>query len=381
MKTNLSTRYSAIYGGVFLTAGIMLPFWPLWLESRGLGSLQIGLILALGPWMRVFSNPLIAQVADRSGRPKLILVILSALSLIAFISFLPAESFPYILCVSILAAICFPAMLPIAESQVMSSVIKYSLDYGRIRLWGSLTFIIGTLGTGFLIGKNNPDLILILIIFALLLTLLAALVFPREVKERGIYPKNAIVSILLQPRFILFVISASLLQASHAVYNGFSTLHWKESGIKEQLIGALWVEGVFAEILLFSISGFLIARIGPIKLLAIAGVCGLVRWTVLAQSTDIYALLSTQVLHALTFGAVHLGAMHFIASNAPAGRTATAQGIYTSISGLIMGLAMVGAGSLYELFRGQAFYAMVLISALGLIMTLILWLQDIKTRK
>ena len=167
MKTNLSTRYSAIYGGFFLTAGIMLPFWPLWLESRGLGSLQIGLILALGPWMRVFSNPLIAQVADRSGRPKLILVILSALSLIAFISFLPAESFPYILCVSILAAICFPAMLPIAESQVMSSVIKYSLDYGRIRLWGSLTFIIGTLGTGFLIGKNNPDFILILIIFAL----------------------------------------------------------------------------------------------------------------------------------------------------------------------------------------------------------------------
>ncbi|MFL2654208.1 MAG: MFS transporter [Alphaproteobacteria bacterium] len=381
MKTTLSTRYSAIYGGFFLTAGIMLPFWPLWLESRGLGSLQIGLILALGPWMRVFSNPLIAQVADRSGRPKLILVILSALSLIAFISFLPAESFPYILCVSILAAICFPAMLPIAESQVMSSVIKYSLDYGRIRLWGSLTFIIGTLGTGFLIGKNNPDLILILIIFALLLTLLAAFIFPREVKERRIYPKNTIVSILLQPRFILFVISASLLQASHAVYNGFSTLHWKESGIKEQLIGALWVEGVFAEILLFSISGFLIARIGPVKLLAIAGICGLVRWTVLAQSTDIYVLLSTQVLHALTFGAVHLGAMHFIASNAPAGRTATAQGIYTSISGLIMGLAMVGAGSLYELFRGQAFYAMVLISALGLIMTLILWLQDIKTRK
>ena len=381
MKTTLSTRYSAIYGGFFLTAGIMLPFWPLWLESRGLGSLQIGLILALGPWMRVFSNPLIAQVADRSGRPKLILVILSALSLIAFISFLPAESFPYILCVSILAAICFPAMLPIAESQVMSSVIKYSLDYGRIRLWGSLTFIIGTLGTGFLIGKNNPDFILILIIFALLLTLLAAFIFPREVKERRIYPKNTIVSILLQPRFILFVISASLLQASHAVYNGFSTLHWKESGIKEQLIGALWVEGVFAEILLFSISGFLIARIGPVKLLAIAGICGLVRWTVLAQSTDIYVLLSTQVLHALTFGAVHLGAMHFIASNAPAGRTATAQGIYTSISGLIMGLAMVGAGSLYELFRGQAFYAMVLISALGLIMTLILWLQDIKTRK
>ena len=147
------------------------------------------------------------------------------------------------------------------------------------------------------------------------------------------------------------------------------------------MIGVLWVEGVFAEILLFSVSGFLIARIGPIKLLIIAGICGLIRWTVLAQSTDIYALLITQCLHALTFGAVHLGAMHFIASNAPPGRTATAQGIYTSMSGLVMGLAMVGAGSLYEIFNGKAFYAMVLISALGLLMTLILWLQNNKMLK
>ena len=381
MKTTLSTRYSALYGGFFLTAGIMLPFWPLWLESRGLGNLQIGLILALGPWMRVFSNPIIAQIADRSGRPKLLLVILSIFSLVAFLSFLPAGSFPYILCVSLVASVCFPAMLPIAESQVMSSVIRYRLDYGRIRLWGSLTFIIGTLGTGFLIGKHNPDLILILIIFAISVTLLAALIFPREVKQRESYQKYTITSLLKQPRFILFVISASLLQASHAVYNGFSTLHWKNSGIQEQLIGVLWVEGVFAEILLFSVSGFLIARIGPIKLLIIAGICGLIRWTVLAQSTDIYALLITQCLHALTFGAVHLGAMHFIASNAPAGRTATAQGIYTSMSGLVMGLAMVGAGSLYEIFNGKAFYAMVLISALGLLMTLILWLQNNKMLK
>jgi PPP family 3-phenylpropionic acid transporter len=381
MKTALTIRYATLYGGFFLTAGIMLPFWPLWLESRGLSSLQIGFVLALGPWMRVFSNPLIAQISDRSGQPKFLLVILSTLSLIAFLLFLPAGSFPYILCVSLIASICFPAMLPIAESQVMSSVIRYGLDYGRIRLWGSLAFIIGTLGTGFLIGKYNPNLILILIILGLLLTLLAALVFPQEFKQQDSYNNSTIVTLLKQPQFILFVISASLLQASHAVYNGFSTLYWKEAGIQEQLIGVLWVEGVFAEILLFSISGFLVSRIGPIKLLGIAGVCGLIRWTVLAQSTDISALLSTQFLHALTFGAVHLGAMHFIAINAPAGKTATAQGIYTSISGLVMGLAMVGAGSLYELFNGKAFYAMAIISALGLIMTLILSLRSVKTPK
>ncbi|MFT5182167.1 MAG: PPP family 3-phenylpropionic acid transporter [Alphaproteobacteria bacterium] len=83
-----------------------------------------------------------------------------------------------------------------------------------------------------------------------------------------------------------------------------------------------------------------------------------------------------QVLHAITFGAVHLGAMHFVARNAPPGLSATAQGIYASASGLAMGLAMIGAGSLFAAFGGQAFFAMAAISAVGTGLALLLWLQN-----
>ena len=378
MRPALTIRYAAFYAGFFLTAGILLPFWPLWLENRGLGAVQIGIILALGPWVRVLTNPMVAQVADRSGRAKTVLAIFAGLSLLAFAGFIPAQGFWWILAISLVAAICFPAMLPIGESQVMGAVLRHRLDYGRIRLWGSLAFIVGTIGAGRLLTGRSPDLILVLALAALAATFLATLMFPQQSNETSKNEQNGIATLLAQPRFVLFVATASLLQASHAVYNGFSSLHWRAAGISETVIGELWAEGVIAEVLLFSVSGFFVARLGPIGLLMLAGICGVVRWTVLAQTTDMAALVVIQLLHAITFGAVHLGAMHFVARNAPPGLSATAQGIYASSSGLAMGLAMIGAGSLFASFQGKAFFAMAAISAVGTGLALLLWLLNRK---
>ncbi|NNE85988.1 MAG: MFS transporter [Alphaproteobacteria bacterium] len=376
MRPALTMRYAGFYGGFFLTAGILLPFWPLWLENRGLGAVQIGLLLALGPWVRVLSNPVVAQIADRSGRAKTVLVIFAGLSVLAFAAFLPAQGFWWIAAISLLATICFPAMLPIGESQVMAAVLRHKLDYGRIRLWGSITFILGTLGAGWLLTGRDPDLILLLVLAALAATFVATLSFPQQPNEASKSERGGIVTLLRQPQFVLFVITASLLQASHAVLNGFSTLHWRAAGISETIIGGLWAEGVIAEIALFSVSGFFVARLGPIGLLAVAGIAGMVRWTVLAQTTDLTALLIVQVLHGITFGAVHLAAMHYVARNAPAGLSATAQGVYASTSGQAMGLAMIGAGSLFAAFEGKAFFAMAAISAVGTALVLALWLQN-----
>lgn len=378
MRPALTMRYAGFYGGFFLTAGILLPFWPLWLENRGLGAVQIGLLLALGPWVRALTNPIVTQIADRSGRAKTVLVIFAGLSVLAFAGFLPAQGFWWIAGISLLATICFPVMLPIGESQVMAAVLRHKLDYGRIRLWGSITFILGTLGAGWLLTGRDPDLILLLILGALVATFVAALSFPQQPTEVDKNEHGSIVTLLRQPQFVLFVITASLLQASHAVLNGFSALHWRASGISETIIGGLWAEGVIAEIALFSVSGFFVARLGPAGLLAAAGIAGMVRWTVLAQTTDLSALLIAQVLHGITFGAVHLAAMHYVARNAPAGLSATAQGIYAATSGLAMGLAILGAGRLFAVFGGEAFFAMAAISGLGTALALALWLQNRK---
>ena len=367
----LSTRYAAFYGAFFLTFGVYLPFWPVWLAHRGLTPEQIGVVLAVGSWVKVLGIPAVAQIADRSGRPKITLVVVAALTVLSVAAYLPAQGFWAILGVTVVAAILSQSMNPLAESLTMAAVVRERLDYGRIRLWGSLAFILGTVGAGRLLTGRDGELILLLVLAGFALTLVAVLLYPDQRPPRASAGWRRVTTLLSNRRFVVFLIAASLLQASHAVYYGFSALHWKAAGLSETAIGWLWAEGVIAEVLLFAVSGAAVARLGPAGLLIAAGAAGVLRWVVLGTSTDLAALVAVQGLHAATFGAVHLGAMHFIARSAPAGLAATAQAAYAAVSGgIAMGLAMLFAGGLYEAFGGGAFHAMAALCAIGALLAI-----------
>jgi PPP family 3-phenylpropionic acid transporter len=359
--------FAAFYGGVFLAHGVYLPFWPLWLEARGLSPGQIGLLLALASWIKVASAPAFTQLADRSGRGKATLIVLAGATLAAFGAFFWARDFWALLMVQLLAAATFHALVPLGESRTLAAVADRGLDYGRIRLWGSLTFVAGSLGAGQLITGRDPDLVLWLILAALAATLAATVAVPAGGPSEAVGAARRRPGVLLRDgRFLAFLAAASLLQASHAVYYGFSALHWRAAGLSEATIGWLWAHGVIAEVLLFMAGGALIGRVGPLGLLAMAGLGGALRWTVLAATTALPALLAAQTLHAVTFGAAHLGAMHFIAGRAPPGLSATAQGLYSAVSGgLVMGGAMVIAGTLFEAQGSGAYLAMAALSLGG----------------
>ena len=141
-----AARFAAFYGAVFLVLGVMLPFWPVWLKSRGLDAGQIGLVLAIGPWMRVIADPLITRGVDRTGKGKSALVLFSAISVAAFAGFFIADSFWPIVLVTLIYAPIYHVLIPLGDSQTMVAVVRDKLDYGRIRLWGSATFIAGTFG-------------------------------------------------------------------------------------------------------------------------------------------------------------------------------------------------------------------------------------------
>ncbi len=377
----LSFRFAGYYGAVFLALGIYLPFWPVWLAGRGLGPAEIGLLLALTSWLKVVSVPPIARLADRTGRPKSAIVVLSAASLASFAAFLTAEGFWLILAVQLATAFAFHGLIPLAESHTLRAVGAAEIDYGRVRLWGSIAFILGALGAGELLAHRDPDLLLSLILVALAVTLAAAFGLPerREPKsEAGDKPR--VRALLGDRRYLLFLAGAAMLQASHAVYYGFSALTWRSAGLGAGAVGWLWAEGVMAEIVFFAAGGHLLRRFGPTGLLALAGLAGIVRWTVLAGTTAMPALIAVQVLHAFTFAAAHLGAVHFIARRAPVGLAATAQGLYAALSGgLAMGLASLLAGWLYAAVEARAFLAMAVMSGVGLALALALHRRDART--
>ena len=371
----LAIRLASFYGAIFLLVGIFLPFFPVWLKSQGLGDVEISFILAAPLLSRLIFTPIISFLADRLGDRRFVLIVLTWGSFISLAAFLAADGFWPLLLISIIFGIFWTSIMPLTEAIAMTEVKLQGLDYGRIRLWGSLTFIVASLGGGFLIDLWGDGIILHMMLAAVIVTLLSAYTLPRD-SNKGQMEKAAplppihwrdALQLMHSKLFILFLLTSAGIQATHAIYYGFGTLHWQSLNIAAGMIGALWAVGVIAEVTLFAWSKPLIEQIGPTRLLIFAALGALLRWTVTAFDPPLTLLFVVQILHGLSFGAAHLGAIHFIARAVPEQYSATGQGLYSAFAmGVIMGLMTMISGVLYASFGSHSYLFMSLLAAASL---------------
>jgi MFS transporter, PPP family, 3-phenylpropionic acid transporter len=375
-------RLSVFNAALFLVIGIQLPFWPVWLSGHGLDAEEIAAVFAAAIWAKVVATPAIGALADRIGRRRTVMAGLAGIACIFYLALWPVTGFWPLLGLNLAAGVAQSALLPLGDAVTLAAVRERGLDYGRIRVWGSLSFVFASVGGGAALAVmpapvEGPDnRILVLVLAASLLLVAACLAIPSASAGRrhaggalraAASRRGAIGPLLSTPRFWLLVVSASALQASHQLYYGFGTLYWRELGFPDTVIGLLWAEGVVAEIVLFWYGAPIIARLGPLGLLALGGIGGIVRWSLMGLVPGLGAAALLQLLHALTFGASHLGAMYMLARTVPPDAAASAQSLYAALSaGLGSGLVMLAAGSLYAAYGGQAYLFMALLSALGL---------------
>jgi PPP family 3-phenylpropionic acid transporter len=368
----LSTRLGAFYATSFLVVGIQSPFWPVWLSGRGLDAQEIAILFAAAIWAKVIATPLIGGLTDRLGWRRGIMVALAAMACIAYAMLWPAWGFWPLLWLNLVAGVSQSALMPLGDSITLAAVRGTGLDYGRIRVWGSISFIVAAMGSGALLAGNAApampgNTVLVLVLAASAMLLIACFWIPSAPAAVGRARWAALGRFAADRRFWLFVASGSALQSSHQLYYGFGTLYWREQGFSDTVIGALWAEGVVAEIALFWQSAPLVARLGPLGLMALGGVAGIVRWSLIGAVPGLAAAAVLQLLHGLTFGAAHIGAMYFMARTVPPGAAASAQSLYAAVSaGLGSGFVMLAAGVLYSAYGGQAYLFMALLSAAGL---------------
>ena len=367
-------RIALYYTAMFGMVGVVMPFYPAWLKSRGLDAAEIGFLLSCTMWVRVLSNPAATSLADRLGERRRVMAALAGAGFAAALLFPLAAGFWPLLAVAMVHTMLWAPVMPLGDNLVLLTARARSLDYGRLRLWGSVSFIVTSAGAGALLQGRPEDLIIWLIVGLLGVTFVSTLFLP-DVPQApgGRGGRGPLRALLTSPAFLLFVLAASLNSASHSVLTGFATIHWRAAGLSDQLIGLLWSAGVVAEIGLFAVGGRIAGRTGALGLFALGAVAGVVRWIGTALTTDFWALLVLQSLHAFTFGASHLGAMTFIGRAIPQHHSATAQGLYSSLSmGLVVGLTMMGSGALYAALGGMAFLVMALFSVASLAATLAL---------
>lgn len=357
----------------FLVIGSYVPFLPVWLEGRGLDDAEIGLIFAVALWAKIPAGLLISSIADQSGERKKPLFIVSIITLAGFAAFPYLNGFTAILIGWIIAGTLLTTMIPLADSLAVIAIQRFGIDYGRVRLWGSISFILVSFAGGYYLEGRDSEAVVNLLIFGSVVMVISTLMLPNLKEPPRESRRPAFFDLIRVKGFVVFTLSASVLQASHAALYGFATLQWKRAGISETIIGLLWAEGVIVEILLFAFSAKFVNRLGVSGLLVLAGLAGIVRWTVLGTTSWVPALVLVQALHALTFAGTLIAAITFITNVVPKDQSATAQGVYDGLAmGFLFGVAMAVAGRGYAEFGSSVFYVMAGFSACGIIGALFL---------
>jgi PPP family 3-phenylpropionic acid transporter len=286
---------------------------------------------------------------------------------------------PILVAVSIASLATAPAM-PLTDAYALKGLTQRGRAYGPVRVWGSVAFVVANFGAGFLIDRIAPVGIIWLLFGSLVLVAAAALMLRPLAQDRvsAEKPDATAGKLLLSPGFWMVAAGASLIQASHAVYYGFSVLDWRAKGLEASSIGGLWGLAVIAEIVLFAYSARIQQRLGAHGLLGAGALGAVVRWGVMSLNPPLLLLPVLQSLHALSFGATHLGSMQLLAHLAPArqfataqgdlatGRQfATAQGDLATVLALVMAGGMALSGALYADLGDRAYAAMALAAALG----------------
>lgn len=364
-------RLSNFYAWRFLAVGIQLPFWPVWLQGRGLDAVQISIVLSAGTWLAIVTGPAIARLVDTTGRRRPVIAALAVATGLTPAFLFLADGFVAILAISVAYAVAHQALGPLGETITMAHARRLDLNYGRIRLWGSLSFILASVAMGQILEKLPTEAILWALSAAALVYALSCFTLPMPPPTQPPTPPagekaGPVRALLRQPNFALFLATTACVHASHGVYYVFATLHWRAAGHGTGLIGLLWAEGVIAEVILFALGHRLLRRLSPMRLLGLSCAFAALRWAVTAQTTALEALVVVQALHAFSFAGVHLAAIHHLSRTIPVHAAATAQALYGAIGfSAATGLAMWLAGPLYTVLEGQAFWPMAALAATG----------------
>jgi PPP family 3-phenylpropionic acid transporter len=363
------------YGALFVVYGMYVPFMPVWLDWKGLTAGEISTVIAAPLFVRVLVTPTVAAAADRSGAHRRPLIGLAWTALAFALMLTVSWSFWTILIFATLLMISNSTIMPLIDTIAVQGTRQRGLDYGRLRLWGSLSFVAASFVGGIAITEFGGGAGIWLIAIGCALTLVAAYQVPNVGAKPVLSADNPQPlwriaeprELLAQREFRLFLIAAGLAQAAHATFFTFGTLIWQKQGLSAAWCGTLWAIGVFAEVLLFTFSGRVAAKFGAARLIAIGGVASILRWLILAGEPSLAILVPLQLLHGVTYGASHIGAMHFIHDAVPRDRAASAQALYATVSaGVAMGVATLIAGYVYAQAGPLSYVAMAAIAAVSL---------------
>ncbi|PHM49126.1 3-phenylpropionate MFS transporter [Xenorhabdus miraniensis] len=384
------------YFTYFFSFGIFLPFWAAWLKGEGIEPSMIGILLGVGLVARFIGSLVISPTVKDPSKLINALRFLSLLALLFAVGFVFGSHWLWLFFVMIGFNLFFSPLVPLSDALAGTWQKQFTFDYGKVRVWGSIAFIISSALTGILMSANGINfsissldigwsmsfdslnswigkdvfgthhIILAFLIFSITVMLLGMMLKPAimPVGQEKTTNTNAVSfkELLSEKSVWQFLVCVTLLQAAHAGYYSFGTIYWENAGYSPSTIGYLWSLGVVAEVLVFTFSKQLFRRWSARNLLLLSSICGVIRWGLMGTSTELPVLIIIQILHCGTFTVCHLAAMRFIGARKE-NEIIRLQATYSALAmGGGIAVMSVIAGFMYEHIDSGIFWVMALVA-------------------
>ncbi len=366
-------RLSGYYFFYFAFIGAFSPYFGLYLQSLAFSAWDIGLLMSQMQLMRLVGPNLWGWLTDRFGWRLAIVRLAGGIGLAGFTAFFWLDRLPGMLLAMAVLAFFWSAALPLVETLTFDHLREERGRYSRIRLWGSIGFIVAVMATGALIDATSPLSVLWMCWSILLGILLNAMVLTEATPLAHDRAEMPIGNILRQGKVKALMAACFAMSAAHGAFYVFYSIHLDAHGYSKTEIGLLWSLGVVAEIVVFMLMASLARRFSLRDILLASFVAAVVRFVLMGWGVESAMLMIfVQLLHGLTFGAYHASAIAAVNQWFPGKTQGRGQALYSSLS--------FGAGGLLgALISGRTWdwlgsgWTFTLSAAFALVGVLLIW--------
>ncbi|MCX7139758.1 MAG: MFS transporter [Proteobacteria bacterium] len=341
-------RLSAFYFAYFAQVGAAAPYFSLYLASLGLAAAQIGVLLSLGQLMRVVGPNFWGWMADRGGQRVRIIRITLACGGLCFAGFFFVNSFWGLFALLLALGFFTSASMPLFESLTLAHLRGVIGDYGAIRLWGSVGFIVTVTLVGYALDALPVASLLWMVLATYALSWICSLAITEASPGNAHAEAGPVWAILRRPEVVALLAACFLMTVAHGPQYAFFSIYLVDHGYSKAAVGWMWTYGVVAEIIVFLLMPALMRRYSLTFILLVCFAASVLRFLMIGWGVDsIPVLFAAQLLHGLTFGAYHAASVTLIHRWFQGAHQVRGQAIYLSVSfgaGGVLGSMLSGLG-------------------------------------
>jgi MFS transporter, PPP family, 3-phenylpropionic acid transporter len=329
----------AAYATLFGAVGASFPYLPVFYREQGLSLGQVGLLGALAAAVALLTAPLWGTLADRYPTSRIVIPIAALLTGVAA-ALLAAAHQPIAIGASAVAmSASLAGIPPLIDARTLQMVRGDNDRYGRIRVWGSISFVVAAWGTGFLVERAGIASLFTVYVPLLVATAAVGLFVRGHGRVTPPLPRLAGIGLVLRKGVLRrFLIAALVVWSASMAINGFFSIHLVAIGAPGELVGSAWALGAIVEVPIMWAYPSLSARFGARRLLIAGSGAFALRAIALLVFTHPVAAAATMLLHGVGFGLLLVGGVTHVSRYAPREAAATAQGI---LSSTVFSLSMV----------------------------------------